>query len=165
MIPESTNLLDKAEKSLRTADHMIYITYPLIKDNRILKSVLEQLYQIADSIVLAVLHYEAAYKRISSLASMPLTCNCHNWLLFVKSTPRFNVTGQELEKLKELLEIVEKHHSSSVEFTRKDRLVFMNNSRTESIGLDQMKTYLNSLKTVLRKVKEKITVPGWQAER
>jgi hypothetical protein len=161
MISESS-LLEKAEKSLRTADHMIYITYPLIKDNRILKSVLDQLYSIADNIVFSVLDYEAAHKR-AAFAAMQLTSGCQNWILFAKSAPQFSITAQELEKMREFLEIVEKHRASSVEFTRKDRLVFMNNSSTESIGLEQMKIYLNVLKAVLRKAREKIAVPVQQA--
>lgn len=165
MIPQSLQLLERAEKALRTADHMIYITYPLIKDNRLLKNVLEQLYEITDNVVYAVLHYEAAYKRISPFTISPLTARSQNWLLFSKCSSRFSITSQELEKIKELLEVVLKHKESSIEFTRKDRLVFMNNTRAESVGLEQMKSYLNALKITTRKTKEKIAEPVWQQNR
>ena len=162
MITEATTLLDKAKKALRTADHMVYITYPLIKETRLLKSVLEQLYSIAADTINAILHYEYAYKRIRYFSPAPLAPKSQNWDLFEKCSIRFGITSQELEGLKQLLELMIKHQTSSVEFTRKDRLVFMSgNARTESIGLDQLKSHLNVLKTVLDKAKAKICEPLW----
>lgn len=174
MIIEATSpkLLDKAGKALRTADHMIYITYPLIKENKLLKSILEQIYGIADNIVNAILQHEWIFKRISQPnqpsqldSNIPsLVSNSRNFELFQKCTERYSITAQETEQLKELLDLMVKHRTSSIEFTRKEKLVFMSNhARTESIGLDKIKSHLNLLKAILRKAKAKINVPVWQA--
>jgi len=35
-----------AEKSLRTVDHMVYVTFPLIKDKRLLLKIIQELKNI-----------------------------------------------------------------------------------------------------------------------
>jgi len=160
MIPESLQLLEKAEKALRTADHMIYITYPLIKDNRILKNVLDQFHNVAESIAYSILNYEFRYRRIGPITLTKLDTYGQNWSTFIKCSPRFSISPEETAKIKEMLEIILKHQASTVEFARKDRLVFIsNNAHAESISFDQMKSYLNNLKIVLRKAKDKICAP------
>ena len=157
MIPQAIELLGRAEKSLRTADHMIYITYPLIKENRLLRSVLEQLYGIADSIIKASLYYEHAYKRIQS---PPTELWAQNFEVFRGCSGSFALTDAELQPLQELFELAAKHKASSTEFIRKDRLVFMSsNARTESVSLEQLKGYLNMLKVVLQKTKNRVCEP------
>ncbi|UZE93857.1 MAG: hypothetical protein IB618_03790 [Candidatus Pacearchaeota archaeon] len=147
-------LLDKTEHSLRTVDHMIYITYPLIKENLLLKKVIEQLYNIANNIIEATLQYEYMYKRIRSYQERKFD------IFRERCASRFNISTEEIEILKELFGIMEKHKESSFEFTRKDRLVIMsNNLRTESIGLEQLKKYLNMLKVILKKIKAIINKP------
>lgn len=145
-------LLAKAEHSLRTADHMVYITYPLIKENLLLKKILEELYKGANSTVQAILNYESLYKRIALQDSKT------NLLSFKeKCAPRFNITIPELQLLFELFAIAEKYHSSSMDFIRKDKLVIMSDSlRTESVNLEQLKKYLGTLKIILLKAKKKI---------
>ena len=155
MIPEASNLLDKAERSLRNVDHMVYITYPLIKENKLLKLMLEQLYEIANCIVNAILKYEYAYKRIQLYQD-----SSQNFETFKRCAPRFDISSQEVDNLKTLLTLMQKHRASSVEFIRKDRFVFMSeNMRTESINLEQLKKYLNNLKILLQKAKTKINKP------
>lgn len=149
---ETNELLAKAEHSLRTADHMVYITYPLIKENLLLKKILEELYKGANSIVQAILNYESLYKRIALQDSKT------NWLSFKeKCAPRFNITPPELQLLFELFALAEKYHTSSMDFIRKDKLIIMaDNLRTESVSLEQLKKYLGTIKVILLKVKTKI---------
>ena len=145
-------LLNKAERSLKTADHMVYITYPLIKENLLLKKILEELHNSATSVIQAILDYESTYKRIA------LEDAKTNWLNFrEKCAPRFNISAPELQTLFELLSLTEKYHQSSMDFIRKDKLVIMSDSlRTDSIGLEQLKKYLNLVKILLLKAKTKI---------
>jgi len=150
---EIDEILDKAEHALRTADHMVYITYPLIKENRLLKKVIEQLYEISDMIINAVLQYEYTYKRIHLYKDKK-----QNFETFKnKCAKNFGIMQEEIEGLAELLELMEKHIKSSSEFSRKDKLVIMSNGlKTESIGLDKLKNYLNLLKKIIQKVKTKL---------
>jgi len=145
-------LLTRAERSLRTADHMVYITYPLIKENLLLKKILEELNISATSTIQAIINYESLYKRISIQEPKA------SWLAFKeKCAPRFNISQQEIQIIVELLSLAEKYKSSAMDFIRKDRLVIMNdNLRTETVNLDQLKKYLGSVKVLLLKTKTKI---------
>lgn len=145
-------LLDKAERSLRTADHMVYITYPLIKENKLLKKILEDLCESANLTVQAILNYESAYKRVS------LQDTKTNLMLFKEHcAARFNIEPSELQILFELFSLAEKYKASSMDFIRKDKLVIMSDSlRTESVGLEQLKKYLNLIKVLILKARTKI---------
>jgi len=154
-IKEPKGLLDKAEHSLRTVDHIIYITYPLIKENRLLKKAIEQLYDIANNIIESALRYENMYKRIQMPKQEDYFETFRN-----KCSAKFNINKDEIETLKEMFRIMEKHKESSFEFSRKEKLVIMsNNLRTESIGIEQLKKYLNILKIILKKTQAKINKP------
>lgn len=142
--------LNSAEQRIKTADHIIYITYPLIKEKRLLKKIIEELYESANSIVNMILSYEKFYKRIDHNEA-PLTT------FKEKCASRFNISPQELQTILELFSLAEKYRDSSIEFVRKDKLVIMNdNLRTESIGLDALKRYLSVIKILLQKTKVKI---------
>ena len=38
------NLVDRANKSLNTADHLTYMTYPLLKDVKLVITIIDNLY-------------------------------------------------------------------------------------------------------------------------
>lgn len=138
-----------SEKNIRTADHIVYITYPLIKENKLLKKIVEEMYEGTRLLIEAILEYEKLYKRIESSDT--------KWNLFRKHSQRFGINSQEIEIIRLIMELMEKHKTSSLEFIRKDKLVLMsNNLHTESIDIEKMKRYLNTLKAILQKTKLKI---------
>ena len=47
--------LDSSARNLRTADHMAYVTYPLLKEKRILFEILNNIYTSVLNIVNAIL--------------------------------------------------------------------------------------------------------------
>ena len=57
--------LDKSASLLQTADHMLYMTYPLIREKRLLLKILNETYLVVLGIVNAILQYEYFYKRIN----------------------------------------------------------------------------------------------------
>lgn len=145
-------LIAEAERSLKTADHMVYITYPLIKEPLLLKKILEELHNSANSIIQAILNYDYLYKRIV------LQDTQTNWLTFKeRCAPRFNISQAELETLFELISLIEKYRASSMDFVRKDKLVIMSDSlRTASVSLENLKKYLSLMKVLLVKTKNKL---------
>ncbi|MCX8194236.1 MAG: hypothetical protein N3G19_02640 [Candidatus Pacearchaeota archaeon] len=142
--------LNSAEQKIKTADHIIYITYPLIKEKRLLKKTIEELHESASSIIRTLLSYEAFYKRIGPNETSLTTFK-------EKCASRFNISPQELETILELFSLVEKYKDSAMEFVRKDGLVIMNdNLKTESISIDSLKKYLSAIKILLQKTKAKM---------
>lgn len=145
--------LNKAESNLRIADHLVYITYPLLKESRLLLKVLENLYKTASTLVDAILKHEYSLKRIELYYDKNI-----DWQTFRnKCAPRFGITSNESQTIRELLSLMERRNESSTEFMRGNRLIIMSdNFRAESVSLGKLKSYLNLLREVVKKLKDKV---------
>ena len=140
--------LDKAAIVLKTADHMLYMTYPLIKEKRLLLKILNETYQAILNVVNAILQYEYLYKRIQLYKSAK-----DNFEVFKnKCAPKYHISLEQVEKIKELFNLIEKHKNSPFEFVRNDKVVIMTNAlKTDTVTLEKMKSYILMTKDVLRK--------------
>ncbi|MEM7825854.1 MAG: hypothetical protein QW412_03285 [Candidatus Aenigmatarchaeota archaeon] len=119
---------------MRIADHLAYVTYPLMKDGNLLKKILENL--------------EASLKNILEIQEK-------------------NKMKEEIQKLKNideeyknllsrLTEMFEKRESSSFEFLRRNKLVFMDNDlKLSEINLEELKKYIQILKKILFDLKNR----------
>ncbi|MCL6500477.1 MAG: hypothetical protein K6T16_00385 [Candidatus Pacearchaeota archaeon] len=155
-VKDPKELLAKAENSLRIADHMVYITYPLLKESRLLQKIIDQLSEVAMNIIEASLSYEYIFKRLL----LPQSREQYFDMFRTKCSASFGIAPAEMQVLKELFDLIEKHKNSPFEFSRKDKLVIMSNGfRTDAINLEKLKKYLNTLKVVLQKTKTRINKP------
>lgn len=145
--------LKEAEKILQTADHMAYVSFPLIKDKNLLIKILSQT-KIAITICInLILQYEYLYKRIklykdpkSNLKTFEEKCSL-----------RYEISKEEINLIKELFEINERHKKSQMEFIRHEKIVIMSeNLETKSIAIDKIKTFIALAKNILKKTKTNI---------
>ena len=84
--------LASAEKTLQTAVHMIYVTFPLIKDKRLILKVIQETKNALTDCINSILQYEYIYKRINLYNDSK-----SNFKTFSeKCAPRYNITKQEL---------------------------------------------------------------------
>lgn len=149
--------LESASKTLQTADHMIYITFPLIKDNRLLIKIFSEIYSVILAIVNAVLQYDYAYKRIMLYNDAKI--NFKNFK--EKCAPRFGITEEEIVKIIEIFKIMEGHRQSPMEFVRKDKFVILSETlQTDVVTVEKLKGYLFTAKNILQKVNGKIKNKG-----
>lgn len=140
--------LERARQELETADHLTYITFPLIKENRLLLKILEKIYISLLNMINAVLQYEYMYKRITLYKDAKV-----NLETFKRIAVRYNINEIQLKKILEILKLGEKHKTSSFEFAKNDKVVIMsNNLETETINLERVKSYLIEVKDILRKI-------------
>lgn len=146
------NLKD-AEKFFKNADHMIYVTFPLVKDRRILLKTIEMIKNSVTSCIKAILQYEYLFKRIS-LYKDPK----ENFRIFVqKSAPKYGINDEEVKKILDLFDYVEKHQKSPFEFVREEKVVILSeNMSSKTLTLEKTKEFLVLAKDVLMKTKEKI---------
>ncbi len=145
--------LEEAQKILQAADHMVYVTFPLIKDKRLLIKVLTEAKNAVTNCINAILQYEYIYKRID-LYKDPKA----NFRLFLKKcAPRYRITQKETDSILELFEIVEKHKQSTAEFVRDEKVVILSqNMKTQTITLEQTKNFLSLAKNILKKTFEQL---------
>ena len=138
----------QAKRHLQTADHLAYITFPIIKEKRLLLKVLEEANYALLNTINAILQYEYLRKQTRIFSSTQENLN-----LFKKLAPNYNISNLELNKLLEIIEISEKHKKSSFEFTKDDKIVITSEGmHTDSITYERIKLYLMEIKEFMRKV-------------
>ena len=145
--------LEKAEKIISTASHLLYVTYPIVQDKKLLLKILSEIKNGLASCMNAVLQYEYLYGRVR-LSSDPKI----NFKKFLeKCCPRYNITNIEVKRILRIFEIIEKHNTSPMEFVKEDKVVILtDNMNSETITLEKVKEFLDSSKSVLKKAKDVI---------
>ena len=143
--------LHEAEKIIRTLNHLIYVTLPLIKDKRLqLKILLETKTAVAKCIN-SILQYEYLYKRIN-LYTDPKT----NFRTFQeKCASKYKITKQEIKLILELFNLVEKHKQSPFEFIKNKKVVILSEKlKVKTLTVENLKEFLVLAKSILRKTRE-----------
>ncbi|MEM3405407.1 MAG: hypothetical protein QW117_00305 [Candidatus Pacearchaeota archaeon] len=144
--------LDNAKKYLQTVDHLVYVTFPLIKEQRLLLKALEELQNALINIINSILQYEAYNKKIIISKNAE-----ENFNIFKKIAPTYSISLNQLEKIIEILKITEKHKKSPFEFIKDGKIVIMgDNFETEILSIEKIKEYIIETKDFLRKVRTKI---------
>jgi len=143
--------LEKSEKIIQTADHLLYVTYPLVKDKRLLLKILTEIKKGIASCMNAVLQYEYLHGRVR-LSSDPKL----NFKKFLeKCCPRYNISETNVKKIIKLFDIIKKHKASPFEFVKEDKVIILSeNLNSEIITLEKVKEFLDSSKIVLQKAKD-----------
>jgi len=143
-----TQGLNKASNILKIADHMLYVTYPLIKEKRLLLKILTEIYLSVLNIINSILQYEYLHKNIQLFKDSKT-----NFTIFMqRCVPKYKISLKELEKIKEIFNLAEKHKNSPFEFVRNEKVVIMTNTlKTSTITIEQIKLYLIVAKNLLRK--------------
>lgn len=142
--------LQEADRLIQKVDHMIYVTFPLIKDkNLLLKTMLEIKTAVA-GIINSILQYEYLYKRISLYKSSKENLKTFQNLC----APKYGITEQELTLILELFDLAEKHKQSPFEFVKDDKVVILsNNLKSQTVTLEDIKKYLFLAKSIFRKAR------------
>jgi transcription-repair coupling factor (superfamily II helicase) len=145
--------LENAFASLKKADHIVYITFPWVKDKKLLLLGFEELYKAVYSMINAILQYEYLYKRISLYKNQR-----DNFETFKSEcSRRYGISVDEMNAIINIFNIFRKHKESSMEFMRKEKIVIMmDNFKNETIDLDKVKLFLIVAKNLLKKIEERI---------
>ena len=141
--------LEESQRIIRVADHLIYMTYPLVKDKKLLLKIIVELKKGLTSCINAILQYEYLYKRIKLSPDSKSNFNTFQQ----KCAPRYNISNQEIQAILEIFRIVEKHKQSPMEFVRNEKVVILSkNLQMEIITFEQAKQFLQISKDILKKV-------------
>ncbi|MCW1296381.1 MAG: hypothetical protein OH319_01735 [Candidatus Parvarchaeota archaeon] len=150
---EHLNILERARSEMKIADHMMYVTVPLLSEKMLMSSVIEHMYKAMVNSMLALLEYERYYKKIFSLPS--------DDKLVVDLF--FERHGDELEKaqiakdLKEFFGLYQTMKKSQIELKKDNELVIISDT-FESIRIDEakLKSYCEAMKKLLKIVEGEI---------
>jgi hypothetical protein len=142
--------INNAIKNINIADHMIYVTYPLVKEKKLLLSSIDRIYDALMSTINAILQYDYVWKRIK-LYQDPKD----NFEVFLnKCAKHYGLNNDEIAGIFELISIVELHKKSPMEFLRREKIVILtDNLQTKTIDSNILKHYLTIVKSILNKTR------------
>jgi len=144
--------LDTAARAIQIADHMAYITFPLVKEKRLLLKILSELNSSLISIMNAILQYEYSQKRIQLYRDAR-----ENFNTFRHIASSYNINQEQLKIIIEIISLAEKHQKSPFEFVKDDKVVIMaDGMKSYTITIDKIKLYVLEAKDFLRKANIKI---------
>jgi len=137
-------LREIAKKRISIADHMLTVTFPFVKDPKLLVTVVENVFLAMTNSMGSVLYYERLFKRVPLFPD-----NFESKLNLFKDRciKKYGVNPEHVVLLREIKDIMIQRGKSPVEFSRKDKFVICNGSyRMKTIGVEQLKKYIENAK-------------------
>ena len=143
-------LLASAKKETELADHLIYVTYPIIKEVKFLLAITEHVITAARSAVEALLAFEQHYKRIepfsTNFAVMAQTYK-EKVESFYSLDPKFH------RLLLKLQEIQHMNMQAPVKFKRGEKYILANHEyKLTTLDFESVKKYSNLAKGFVKHV-------------
>jgi len=141
-------LLLESDRSFKTADHLAYVTYPLLKEIKLTLIISNNIFTALSKAMEAVLEYDRYYKNIYLL---PEDFNSKLQVFTVKCIPRYEISPRFIDILKEMKRLAEGHKSSPIEIVRDDKyLIFSEAYRDmQTVDIEKLKGYIFELRPIL----------------
>lgn len=139
-------LREEALKNYRMADHMLNVTFPLIKDTKLLLGVADNLFLTLTQAMSSILHHERLFKLVPAFNDN-FESKFH---ILHQKRSRYNLEQEYFNLMLELKETIQLHKTSPVEFRKKDRFIICtNNYKVKAITVNQLKIYLKQTRKFL----------------
>lgn len=146
------SLVEKANQSFQIADHLAYMTYPVVNDVKITITILKNLYFALTTCVEALLYFDRLFKRIGPL---PNDFNSKFYIFKTKTAPRYKIQPQYIPLIEEIGSIIQKHDQSPMVFRRKEKFIICtNNYKVQTITINTIKNYLDKTKPFIQQINQ-----------
>ena len=143
-------LRDAANKKLKLADHILTMTYPLVKDPRLLLSSLENLFLAFTYGMSSLLYYERLFKHIPQF---PDNFAGKFEMFRDKCSKKYNLDVEYPKIIQEIKEIIVYHKKSPMEFSRNDSLIICNgNYRMKTVSANMIHDYVQKAKLFIKNI-------------
>ena len=140
--------LIEAEKQWRSADHLIYITLPVVKDTRLLLRALDSINKSVTLSISTILKFEYLYKRVELSADSGKNLET----FFKKCAGRYGLNEQDNKDLKRILFLGKKHKESGFEFSKYRKVVILDDNLTvDEVTDGQIKEFLKVSRKIIEK--------------
>lgn len=139
----------KAVDYFKSADHLIYVTMPLVKDVKLITTILDNINFALLHCMDAMLEYERYYRRV-----LPLANNFELRLDVFKKrlVGRYGFMNEDAELIAEIKSLVDEKKGASMEFTKSGKYVICSeNYNMRTVSVDEIKKYLSTTKNFLMK--------------
>ena len=142
--------LREASRTFKIADHMVSVTYPLVKDTKLLLAVLENLNLTLKNSIAALVYYDRHYKRLPPFQdSFESQFNVFR----AKSVERYKIDKSYITLIQNIESLIKDHKASPMEFIRKDKFViFSDNYNIKTFSLENIREYVSKIKEFKDKI-------------
>lgn len=142
----------KAERSFQAADHMVNVTYPVVKDPKVLLLAITHLNNAFENAISALIYYDYHFKRIPNF---PSEFGSKLDIFGRYTCAKYNVPRETVQAILDVKSIYQDHKSSEMEFRRKNNFVIASkNYRLRTINSEKLKRFITLAKPLLSKVIE-----------
>jgi len=148
MVEKFQEYRDRAKKKIQIADHLLSVTYPLVKDTRLLLAIVEHIFLSYTNGISAVLYHARLFKKIP-----PFQDNFESKFNLFKEwcVHNHNIDRDYINEILQIKEILVQHKKSPVAFARKDKFVICaDNYRMKTISVNEISNYLNKAKIFIQ---------------
>jgi hypothetical protein len=146
-------MIQEAKKAFAKADHLIYMTYPNIKEVKLLYSAVESLNSAMQKALESLLIHEQTHKRISQV---PKDLNS-KLLIYNNYCKKHGFPQEAAFLIRELAKIVKARKEAPMEFVRKNKFVICSDDyRMKVIDEKTIKKYLILSRSFITKVEKHI---------
>ncbi|HLD15053.1 MAG TPA: hypothetical protein VJB94_00535 [Candidatus Nanoarchaeia archaeon] len=152
------NLIEEANKAFLTADHLAFVTYPIVNDNKMFILIVENLFKAASKGMEAIIYYDRLYKRISPINN---DFGSHLQVFKDKCMPRYGIDRSNFLLIQDLKMLIDERKKAPMEFSRREHYVIADHDfRIKTINLNKVKNYINQTKMFIDKlnsIKNRVT--------
>jgi len=147
--------LEEAEKLIKTTDYLIYLSFPLLQDKKILLKAITTIKKIINKCINSILRCDFLNKKIR-LYKDPKK----NFKVFKDtSAKKYNITQQEIKEIVELFDIAEHQEKSSMEFMKNNKVIILSeNMQQKQVTLEKTKGFLLLAKNIFKKTQENLKI-------
>jgi hypothetical protein len=137
-----------ALKYLKTADHMVSVTYNVIKDTKLLVAILENLNLALQETMNSILYYDRMFKKIPPYQD---TFESSYNMFRLKCARHYNLDSEYITTIAEVKEMLDEHRKAPVEFIKNDKFVICNESyRMKALSIIDIKKYVARAKLFIQ---------------
>ena len=152
---DSHTLLNSSIQKLKVADHLLSTTYSLVKDPKLLVSVIENIFHAMEYAVEAVLVHEKNFKTFDYSPSYDSKME----MFRRKILSKYIIDADIITFINELKAVIDEHKSSKVEFTKKEKFVITDDDfNLKTLTFDEVrkqhtkaKHYINEISKIISK--------------
>lgn len=146
---EYLKLVREANRHFDIADHMLFTTYPLINDTKLILTIIDNLYNALIKGIDALIQHNYYYKRISWLPD-----NFDGKIeVFKQISGKFGFERETIMLIRNLKCLVEHREKSPIEFSRSGGHVIADrNYRLKIVSFDKAKKHCSEAKVFIDKL-------------
>ena len=142
----------EAKKAFETADHLAYVTFPLVNDSKLLLLITENVQRALNHSMNALLSYDELYKRIPPL---PSDFSARFELFKNFTARRYNISRENILLIGDINSILTHRRKSPIEFARKDKFIIASDTyKLKMLTLNKVRNYVLASKKFIDKVSE-----------